>query len=98
MAMKEVARLTNVIYWDSDKSSWRKEVKRLEDYKKSWKKATDDIAKADFKSNQAVLRTRTIKPRLISRWLLLRTPPTPTGWISVRWKVAICVLLPLLPP
>ena len=34
MAMKEVARLTNVIYWDSDKSSWRKEVKRLEDYKK----------------------------------------------------------------
>ncbi|ENH5463540.1 tape measure protein [Escherichia coli] len=58
MAVKEVARLTNVIYWDSDKSSWRKEVKRLEDYKKSWKKATDEVAKADFKSNQAVLRTQ----------------------------------------
>lgn len=64
MAMKEVARLTNVIYWDSDKSSWRKEVKRLEDYKKSWKKATDDIAKADFKSNQAVLRTQRTRAKV----------------------------------
>ncbi|WP_241170280.1 tape measure protein [Escherichia coli] len=62
--MKEVARLTNVIYWDSDKSSWRKEVKRLEDYKKSWKKATDDIAKADFKSNQAVLRTQRTRAKV----------------------------------
>lgn len=64
MAMKEVARLTNVIYWDSDKSSWRREVKRLEDYKKSWKKATDDIAKADFKSNQAVLRTQRTRAKV----------------------------------
>ncbi|ELV5611363.1 tape measure protein [Escherichia coli] len=64
MAMKEVAKLTNVIYWDSDKSSWRKEVKRLEDYKKSWKKATDDIAKADFKSNQAVLRTQRTRAKV----------------------------------
>lgn len=64
MAMKEVARLTNVIYWDSDKSSWRKEVKRLQDYKKSWKKATDDIAKADFKSNQAVLRTQRTRAKV----------------------------------
>lgn len=64
MAMKEVARLTNVIYWDSDKSSWRKEVKRLEDYRKSWKKATDDIAKADFKSNQAVLRTQRTRAKV----------------------------------
>ncbi|MCM4412339.1 tape measure protein, partial [Escherichia coli] len=64
MAMKEVARLTNVIYWDSDKSSWRKEVKRLEDYKKSWKKATNDIAKADFKSNQAVLRTQRTRAKV----------------------------------
>ncbi|ENW0801713.1 tape measure protein, partial [Escherichia coli] len=64
MAMKEVARLTNVIYWDSDKSSWRKEVKRLEDYKKSWKKATDDIAKADFKSNQAVIRTQRTRAKV----------------------------------
>ncbi|EFN7646880.1 hypothetical protein EGC25_23250 [Escherichia coli] len=64
MAMKEVARLTNVIYWDSDKSSWRKEVKRLGDYKKSWKKATDDIAKADFKSNQAVLRTQRTRAKV----------------------------------
>ncbi|HFL4374907.1 TPA: tape measure protein [Escherichia coli] len=64
MAMKEVARLTNVIYWGSDKSSWRKEVKRLEDYKKSWKKATDDIAKADFKSNQAVLRTQRTRAKV----------------------------------
>lgn len=64
MAVKEVARLTNVIYWDSDKSSWRKEVKRLEDYKKSWKKATDDIAKADFKSNQAVLRTQRTRAKV----------------------------------
>ncbi|RDA43535.1 hypothetical protein DTL84_25810 [Escherichia coli] len=64
MAMKEVARLTNVIYWDSDKSSWRKEVERLEDYKKSWKKATDDIAKADFKSNQAVLRTQRTRAKV----------------------------------
>ncbi|WP_216285036.1 tape measure protein [Escherichia coli] len=64
MAMKEVARLTNVIYWDSDKSSWRKEVKRLKDYKKSWKKATDDIAKADFKSNQAVLRTQRTRAKV----------------------------------
>ncbi|EGO4375689.1 tape measure protein [Escherichia coli] len=62
--MKEVAKLTNVIYWDSDKSSWRKEVKRLEDYKKSWKKATDDIAKADFKSNQAVLRTQRTRAKV----------------------------------
>ncbi|MGT6072885.1 tape measure protein [Escherichia coli] len=64
MAMKEVSRLTNVIYWDSDKSSWRREVKRLEDYKKSWKKATDDIAKADFKSNQAVLRTQRTRAKV----------------------------------
>ncbi|WP_162930966.1 tape measure protein, partial [Escherichia coli] len=64
MAMKEIAKLTNVIYWDSDKSSWRKEVKRLEDYKKSWKKATDDIAKADFKSNQAVLRTQRTRAKV----------------------------------
>ncbi|EHI0167469.1 tape measure protein [Escherichia coli] len=64
MAMKEVAKLTNIIYWDSDKSSWRKEVKRLEDYKKSWKKATDDIAKADFKSNQAVLRTQRTRAKV----------------------------------
>ncbi|EIG6092103.1 tape measure protein [Escherichia coli] len=64
MAMKEVSKLTNVIYWDSDKSSWRKEVKRLEDYKKSWKKATDDIAKADFKSNQAVLRTQRTRAKV----------------------------------
>ncbi|HGU5915350.1 TPA: tape measure protein [Escherichia coli] len=64
MAMKEVTRLTNVIYWDSDKSSWRREVKRLEDYKKSWKKATDDIAKADFKSNQAVLRTQRTRAKV----------------------------------
>ncbi|EHK3201725.1 tape measure protein [Escherichia coli] len=64
MAMKEVAKLTNVIYWVSDKSSWRKEVKRLEDYKKSWKKATDDIAKADFKSNQAVLRTQRTRAKV----------------------------------
>ncbi|HAO0324224.1 TPA: tape measure protein [Escherichia coli] len=64
MAVKEVARLTNVIYWDSDKSSWRREVKRLEDYKKSWKKATDDIAKADFKSNQAVLRTQRARAKV----------------------------------
>lgn len=64
MAMKEISRLTNVIYWDSDKSSWRKEVKRLEDYKKSWKKATDDIAKADFKSNQAVLRTQRTRAKV----------------------------------
>ncbi|ENL2646204.1 tape measure protein [Escherichia coli] len=64
MAMKEVARLTNVIYWGSDKSSWRREVKRLEDYKKSWKKATDDIAKADFKSNQAVLRTQRTRAKV----------------------------------
>ncbi|HAW4390703.1 TPA: tape measure protein [Escherichia coli] len=64
MAMKEVAKLTNVIYWDSDKSSWRREVKRLEDYKKSWKKATDDIAKADFKSNQAVLRTQRTRAKV----------------------------------
>ncbi|HAX9711264.1 TPA: tape measure protein [Escherichia coli] len=64
MAMKEVSRLTNVIYWSSDKSSWRKEVKRLEDYKKSWKKATDDIAKADFKSNQAVLRTQRTRAKV----------------------------------
>ncbi|ENQ4184610.1 tape measure protein [Escherichia coli] len=64
MAMKEVAKLTNVIYWNSDKSSWRKEVKRLEDYKKSWKKATDDIAKADFKSNQAVLRTQRTRAKV----------------------------------
>lgn len=64
MAMKEVARLTNVIYWDSDKSSWRREVKRLEDYRKSWKKATDDIAKADFKSNQAVLRTQRTRAKV----------------------------------
>ncbi|EHD1542099.1 tape measure protein [Escherichia coli] len=64
MAMKEVARLTNVIYWDSDKSSWRKEVKRLEDYKKSWKKATDEVAKADFKSNQAVLRTQRARAKV----------------------------------
>lgn len=64
MAMKEVARLTNVIYWSSDKSSWRREVKRLEDYKKSWKKATDDIAKADFKSNQAVLRTQRTRAKV----------------------------------
>ncbi|EEX1539826.1 tape measure protein [Escherichia coli] len=64
MAVKEVARLTNVIYWDSDKSSWRKEVKRLEDYKKSWKKATDEVAKADFKSNQAVLRTQRTRAKV----------------------------------
>ncbi|EIG1901533.1 tape measure protein [Escherichia coli] len=64
MAMKEVAKLTNIIYWNSDKSSWRKEVKRLEDYKKSWKKATDDIAKADFKSNQAVLRTQRTRAKV----------------------------------
>ncbi|ELT8890946.1 tape measure protein [Escherichia coli] len=64
MAVKEVAKLTNVIYWGSDKSSWRKEVKRLEDYKKSWKKATDDIAKADFKSNQAVLRTQRTRAKV----------------------------------
>ncbi|EKL9763120.1 tape measure protein [Escherichia coli] len=64
MAMKEVSKLTNIIYWDSDKSSWRKEVKRLEDYKKSWKKATDDIAKADFKSNQAVLRTQRTRAKV----------------------------------
>ncbi|EKI3805438.1 tape measure protein [Escherichia coli] len=64
MAMKEVAKLTNVIYWDSDKSSWRKEVKRLEDYKKSWKKATDEVAKADFKSNQAVLRTQRTRAKV----------------------------------
>ena len=64
MAMKEISRLTNVIYWDSDKSSWRREVKRLEDYKKSWKKATDDIAKADFKSNQAVLRTQRTRAKV----------------------------------
>lgn len=62
--MKEVSKLTNIIYWDSDKSSWRKEVKRLEDYKKSWKKATDDIAKADFKSNQAVLRTQRTRAKV----------------------------------
>ncbi|ENC0059355.1 tape measure protein [Escherichia coli] len=64
MAMKEVARIQNTIFWDSDKSSWRKEVKRLEDYKKSWKKATDDIAKADFKSNQAVLRTQRTRAKV----------------------------------
>ncbi|ENC5646277.1 tape measure protein [Escherichia coli] len=64
MAMKEVARIQNTIIWDSDKSSWRKEVKRLEDYKKSWKKATDDIAKADFKSNQAVLRTQRTRAKV----------------------------------
>ncbi|ELM0416758.1 tape measure protein [Escherichia coli] len=64
MAMKEVSRIQNTIIWDSDKSSWRKEVKRLEDYKKSWKKATDDIAKADFKSNQAVLRTQRTRAKV----------------------------------
>ncbi|HDX6550213.1 TPA: tape measure protein [Escherichia coli] len=64
MAIKEVARIQNTIIWDSDKSSWRKEVKRLEDYKKSWKKATDDIAKADFKSNQAVLRTQRTRAKV----------------------------------
>lgn len=64
MAMKEIARIQNTIFWDSDKSSWRKEVKRLEDYKKSWKKATDDIAKADFKSNQAVLRTQRTRAKV----------------------------------
>ncbi|HGX3022459.1 TPA: tape measure protein [Escherichia coli] len=64
MAIKEVSRIQNTIIWDSDKSSWRKEVKRLEDYKKSWKKATDDIAKADFKSNQAVLRTQRTRAKV----------------------------------
>ncbi|EPS8159167.1 tape measure protein [Escherichia coli] len=64
MAMKEVSRIQNTIFWDSDKSSWRREVKRLEDYKKSWKKATDDIAKADFKSNQAVLRTQRTRAKV----------------------------------
>ncbi|EEX9235046.1 tape measure protein [Escherichia coli] len=64
MAIKEIARIQNTIIWDSDKSSWRKEVKRLEDYKKSWKKATDDIAKADFKSNQAVLRTQRTRAKV----------------------------------
>ncbi|HIB7515166.1 TPA: tape measure protein, partial [Escherichia coli] len=32
--------------------------------KKSWKKATDDIAKADFKSNQAVLRTQRTRAKV----------------------------------
>lgn len=64
MAIKEVARIQNTIIWDSDKSSWRKEVKRLEDYKKSWKKATDEVAKADFKSNQAVLRTQRARAKV----------------------------------
>ncbi|EGP0992753.1 tape measure protein [Escherichia coli] len=64
MAIKEVARIQNTIIWDSDKSSWRKEVKRLEDYKKSWKKATAEVAKADFKSNQAVLRTQRARAKI----------------------------------
>ncbi|HCK0717243.1 TPA: tape measure protein, partial [Escherichia coli] len=64
MAIKEVSRIQNTIIWDSDKSSWRKEVKRLEDYKKSWKKATDEVAKADFKSNQAVLRTQRARAKV----------------------------------